>query len=250
MTSPEDAELIVPQEELPPGSLWVPLQGAEIQGLLEHLSLDRESKNTLATEAATILGKCIPPQSSAESTTGLVLGYVQSGKTLSFTAVAALARDNGFPMVIVITGIATHLLGQSRGRLEADLRLQTNRKWRLFLNPRPEQRQTVADVLADWTEPTLPDHRRQTVLITVLKNGTHLRNLVGLLSKLDLTRMPVLVIDDEADQAGLNTLVSRGRESTTYQRLVALRSSLPHHTYLQYTATPQAPLLILSLIHI
>jgi hypothetical protein len=244
MTSPEDAELIVPQEELPPGSLWVPLQGAEIQGLLEHLSLDRDSKNTLATEAATILGKCIPPQSSAESTTGLVLGYVQSGKTLSFTAVAALARDNGFPMVIVITGIATHLLGQSRGRLEADLRLQTNRKWRLFLNPRPEQRQTVADVLADWTEPTLPDHRRQTVLITVLKNGTHLRNLVGLLSELDLTRMPVLVIDDEADQAGLNTLVSRGRESTTYQRLVALRSSLPHHTYLQYTATPQAPLLI------
>lgn len=244
MTSPNDADLIVPQEELPPGSLWVPLQGAEIQGLLEHLSLDHDSKDRLATEAATILGKCIPPQVGSESTTGLVLGYVQSGKTLSFTAVAALARDNEFPMVIVITGIATHLLGQSRGRLETDLRLQTNRKWRLFLNPRPEQRQTVADVLADWTDRGLPDHRRQSVLITVLKNPTHLRNLVSLLSQLELSRTPVLVIDDEADQAGLNTLVNRGRESTTYQRLVALRSCLPHHTYLQYTATPQAPLLI------
>jgi hypothetical protein len=65
-----------------------------------------------------------------------------------------------------------------------------------------------------------------------------------LLQQLDLARTPVLVIDDEADQAGLNTQVSRGRESTTYQRLVALRRCLPHHTYLQYTATPQAPLLI------
>jgi Z1 domain-containing protein len=239
-----DNEIIMPRDDLPPGSLWVPLQGAEVQGLLEHLSLDRESKDRLAAEAATILGKCIPPQGAAESTTGLVLGYVQSGKTLSFTAVAALARDNGYPMVIVITGVATNLLDQSRGRLETDLRLQSNRKWRLFLNPKPDQQHAVADVLTDWTDDSLPDHRRQTVLITVLKNGTHLRNLVSLLRQLDLTGTPVLVIDDEADQAGLNTLVGRGRESTTYQRLVALRQCLPHHTYLQYTATPQAPLLI------
>jgi hypothetical protein len=245
MMPPNDGvELIMPGDDLPPGSLWVPLQGAELRGTLEHLSLDPESKERLAAEAATILGKCIPPDGDPDSTTGLVLGYVQSGKTLSFTTVAALARDNGYPMVLVITGVATNLLDQSRGRLETDLRLQTNRKWRLFLNPKPDQRQAVADVLADWTDATLPDHRRQTVLITVLKNATHLRNLVALLRQLDLTHTPVLVIDDEADQAGLNTQVARGRESTTYQRLVALRECLPHHTYLQYTATPQAPLLI------
>jgi hypothetical protein len=237
-------EVITPREELPPGSLWVPLQGPEVRGLVDHLSIDREGKDRLAAEAATILGKCIPPDGVPDSTTGLVLGYVQSGKTLSFTAVAAMARDNGYPMVIVITGIATNLLGQSRGRLETDLRLQTNRKWRLFLNPRPVEQEAVANVLTDWTDPGLPDHRRQTVLITVLKNGTHLRNLVSLLQQLDLTRKPVLVIDDEADQAGLNNQVGRSRESPTYQRLVALRQCLPHHTYLQYTATPQAPLLI------
>jgi len=245
MTSPNNnGELISPRDELPPGSLWVPLQGPEVQNLLDHLLLDRDSKDRLASEATMILGKCIPPHGAPEPTTGLVLGYVQSGKTLSFTAVAALARDNGYPMVIVITGIATNLLDQSRCRLETDLQLQTNRKWRLFLNPRPEQRQAVADVLADWSDPTLSDLRRQTVLVTVLKNGTHLRNLVSLLRQLDLAGTPVLVIDDEADQAGLNTQVSQGRSSTTYQRLVALRQCLPHHTYLQYTATPQAPLLI------
>lgn len=56
--------------------------------------------------------------------------------------------------------------------------------------------------------------------------------------------MPVLIIDDEADQAGLNNLINQGDESTTYQRLCALKGMIPHHTFLQYTATPQGPLLI------
>lgn len=241
----DSGEVITPSDENSPAGNWVPEQGVELRNLLDNLSLlDVESKTTLSNEAAAVLGQCISPKTKNDSTTGLVLGYVQSGKTLSFTAVAALARDNGFPLVIVITGIATNLLDQSKGRLEKDLRLQSNRKWRLFLNPKPAERGTVSDVLADWRDESLPDHRRQTVLIAVLKNGTHLRNLIALLSELDLTRVPVLVIDDEADQAGLNTLVGKGRESTTYQRLVALRQALPHHTYLQYTATPQAPLLI------
>jgi hypothetical protein len=104
----------------------MPVQGAEFKGLLDHLHFEPESKKRLAAEAATVLSKCIPPRGAPDSTTGVVLGHVQSGKTLSFTAVAALARDNGYPMVIVITGIATNLLGQSRRRLEVDLRLQTN----------------------------------------------------------------------------------------------------------------------------
>ncbi len=173
-----------------------------------------------------------------------MLGYVQSGKTLSFTAVAALARDNSYPMVIVITGVSNPLLDQSTQRLEQDLRLQNNRKWRLFRNPKPEDRQSISDVLADWRNDRLPDRRRKTVLITVLKNTSTLRKLNQVLQKLDLASIPVLVIDDEADQAGLNTAVNRGAVSTTYQRLVTLRQNLPHHAYLQYTATPQAPLLI------
>ena len=48
-----------------------------------------------------------------------------------------------------------------------------------------------------------------------------------------------LIIDDEGDQAGLNTLVNQGDESTTYRRLLDLKAILPRHSYLQYTATPQ-----------
>src|SRR5580704_5960784 len=239
-----NAETITPQDDMPPGSLWLPLQGAEVRDLVTHLDLGRESSERLVSEATGILGKCIPPQGPADSTTGLELGYVQSGKTMSFTTVAALARDNSYPVVIVITGISNPLLDQSTRRLEQDLRLQDNRKWRLFRNPKLEDRQSIADVLAAWRDPRLADHRRKTVLITVLKSTTNLRNLNRVLQQLDLSTTPVLVIDDEADQAGLNTRAGQGAQSTTYQRLVTLRQNLPHHSYLQYTATPQAPLLI------
>ncbi len=237
-------ETITPQDELPPGSLWVPLQGAEVRELVGHLNLDGDSSERVVAEATSILSKCIPPHGPSESTTGLVLGYVQSGKTMSFTTVAALARDNSYPIVIVITGVSNPLLDQSTRRLEQDLRLQENRKWRLFRNPKPNDSQSIADVLADWRNDRLPQHRRKTVLVTVLKNTTNLRNLNRVLEHLDLATLPVLVIDDEADQAGLNTRIGQGAQSTTYQRLVTIRQNLPHHAYLQYTATPQAPLLI------
>ena len=87
-------------------------------------------------------------------------------------------------------------------------------------------------------------------MITVLKNHNRLRNLAALLRRLRgtgtqrLQNVPVLIIDDEADQASLNTQVDQETQSTTYVRLMEVREALPHHTYLQYTATPQAPLLI------
>jgi hypothetical protein len=56
---------------------------------------------------------CGDPKSEANNSTGMVLGYVQSGKTLSFTTLAALARDNDYKVVIVIAGTKTNLLNQS-----------------------------------------------------------------------------------------------------------------------------------------
>jgi hypothetical protein len=77
-----------------------------------------------------------------------------------------------------------------------------------------------------------------------MKHHTRLDTLNELLSGLDLRGVPAVIIDDEADQASLNNYVNQGRESTTYGQLLTLIDRLPHHTFLQYTATPQAPLLI------
>ena len=170
----------------------------------------------------------------------------QSGKTTSFTTVAALARDNGYRLIIVITGITNNLFKQSNDRLEKDLRLgeRTDRKWQFLSNPkaRADIKQRIATALQ--REDELPGVTKQIVLITVMKNRTHLMNLIKLLSDLPLAGAPTLIIDDEADQASLNNLVNKGKESATYRRIVQIRQLLPHHTFLQYTATPQAPLLI------
>jgi hypothetical protein len=243
------AEIVeVIQPPLPRGGRWRPLVRTETIELLRHLELDASSRERVQEEAAAILARCVPPVPAAEHSTGLVIGYVQSGKTMSFTTVSAIARDNGFRMVIVITGISTPLFAQSESRLVKDLRLQTrsDRKWQHFSNPKPNdsERRSITDTLADWNDPSVPEDERRTVLITVMKNHVHLNSLILLLGKLNMQNVPVLIIDDEADQAGLNTMVNLGTESPTYQRLLALRAAAPHHTFLQYTATPQAPLLI------
>src|SRR5437016_2417506 len=84
--------------------LWKPIQGTEAADLLKHLGLLPDAQAQLVNEAIGVLGRCAPPSNCPDEKTGLVTGYVQSGKTMSFTTVAALARDNGFRIIIVIAG--------------------------------------------------------------------------------------------------------------------------------------------------
>src|SRR5712664_2428786 len=219
---------------LPPGQLWNPVIGEQLRGaLLLQVRLTDAERTAIEQQTVSILGKTIPPQNPHGSETGLALGYVQSGKTLSFTCLTALASDNRFPLVIVITGTSIPLFQQSVRRLRTDLRIDNpeSHAWRWQFFPNPNLRQNhltrIRDVLAEWQEPRVTDKR--TCLITVMKNHRHLNNLVDLLQQLDLRNVPSLVIDDEADQAGLNTLVNQNDESRTYERLLGLRTALPHH---------------------
>ena len=84
-----------------------------------------------------------------------------------------------------------------------------------------------------------------------MKEQHHIDRLTRLLnsSKKILREINALVIDDEADNASLNTLVNEDNDSTIenesriYNAIKNLRKSLPKHSLLQYTATPQALLL-------
>lgn len=239
----------------PPGATWRPEVREETLELLERLRgadgrpLDQVARTKLINEAVGILGRCIDPGNTTAQATGLVLGQVQSGKTMSFTTVAALARDNGYRIVIVITGTTIQLLNQSVSRLRQDLALdQVGRRWRhVPVEPSaPINRQMMSDVLDAWTDPSVPHDRRQTLLVTVMKNHNNVRKLRTQLETLghQLAGAPALVIDDEGDQASLNTRVRNAGESTVYREMVSLKRCLPRHTFLQYTATPQALLLI------
>jgi len=229
---------------------WKPHVGPETLNLFDYFSkekhLDDEARANIQAEAANILSKCVPPSAAEGDVTGLVVGYVQSGKTMSFTTVAAMARDNRYRVVIVISGTSVPLLGQGVTRLKEDLRIssRSDRKWQFFESPTVDSKRALESTLADWKEAEEHGFEPETILITVMKNHIHLENLIKLLSSVDMTGVPTLIIDDEADQASMNAQVRKNGETSTYSKLISLRKAIPHHSFLQYTATPQAPLLI------
>jgi hypothetical protein len=243
-----DEPLIVePVRATPPGLRWHPVNGGPsvLELLDKKLKSDADAKARVQESAGRILGRSMEPGSLGQET-GLVVGYVQSGKTLSFTTVAALARENKFQLIIVIAGTSIQLSEQSKDRLRVDLGITPDRPrtWAPFVNPLKADAPNIQRILDEWRTGGMPSGARRTVLLTVMKQHKHLEHLTEMLTALNLTGVSALVVDDEADQASLNNDVADGTQSTTYQKLLAVRACLPSHTLLQYTATPQAPLLI------
>lgn len=244
---------------------WIPQYGEETEKLLDKVfGDDSTSKEKVKEETYHIMKLCGNPKESTNNDTGLVFGYVQSGKTLSFTTLTALARDNNYQIVIVLAGISTNLVDQSFNRLQNDLGVNQgfHRKWMMLNNPKdpsrnPQDKNTINRELQNWKNTNTPDNFKKTLLITVMKNAMHLKNLLAVLKRLDLSHVPTLIIDDEGDQASMNTKASSNAKkaketgvhteqemSTIYRRIRELKNTLPHHTFIQYTATPQAPLFI------
>jgi hypothetical protein len=233
------------------------VQGIQTTGLLNRFKkLNPTEKETLLSETVSILSNCRSPLKSPEnigSTSGIAIGYVQSGKTMSFTTLTALAADNGFRIVIYFAGIKNNLLDQTTKRLKKDLLTDSDnaRAFKVFPNP------TVSNSVHLNIKGALRLNHKPTILITVLKHYKHIGELTAIFSshevKEELGNSGVLIIDDEADQASLNTYARKNSKSeewedddfsSTYASILALKDSLPNHNYIQYTATPQAPLLI------
>jgi len=200
-----------------------------------------------------ILCKCVKPtykEIGKISETGLVIGYVQSGKTLSFTSVISLAADNGYRIIIVLAGRNDILLKQTDDRLRTDLGIKKNgRKYSFFTNPGLEKKN---DLLTQ-----INNLRKPAIIITILKHQKYLNEISQLLTSGEISKiiakLGVLIIDDEADQASLNTKAlknsnketwEKNESSAIYDGIISLKKSLNYHSYIQYTATPQANLLI------
>jgi hypothetical protein len=168
--------------------------------------------------------------------TVLALGYVQSGKTTSITALCAAAADRGFQVIIAILGSTLLLRDQNRTRVEDYLGLEEN-NYRWVSITELNQKRTGKEI-ENWLG------RERVILIPVLKNPSVINKVSNILNEVNLQNSRCLVIDDEADQASLNTNVNTSGESSTYSAIMNLRSKLPSHLYVQYTATPYAPLLL------
>ena len=243
---------IIPSKNL----LWTPFVGSETKLLLDNLKkLSSESKDILRDESLEILSNCAYPKASNRNQIGLVFGYVQSGKTMSFTTLTALAKDNGFPIIIVLAGVTTNLVDQSHERLKIDLQIgqRNDNQWLIIPNPKPNDKtlkNRVKNDLEEWKDESVLMEDRRTILFTVMKHKGHIPNLTKFIKEFNLDGIPVLIIDDEGDQHSMNRKAKQNAKKGTnetsiiHKRIIELKNTIPNHSFVQYTATPQGPLFI------
>lgn len=265
---------------------------------------DADAVANLDVATSNIVGRLADPtRIEPYQSKGLVVGYVQSGKTANFTGTIAKSIDAGYRLVIVLTGTIELLRGQTQRRLDMELVGEEN-----ILGGRDRNDQdAIADVDYFGTEdadllagkflkhgvdinrlPDVPGIKRLTTMekgyrrlkigldsldfartgelrnpakpvfdpenlfgvdarvAVMLKNPAALKAIIRDLQdiKANLGEIPVLIIDDEADQASINTKKPKPgevRERTAINALIGdLLKKLPRAQYLAYTATPYA----------
>jgi Z1 domain len=230
--------------------VWAPEVGRQTDDLLDSQELEASSKQRLLDSSRRTLSRCGSPEAEGEHRgSHLVVGEIQSGKTLAFTTLMALARDNGFRLIIVIAGTKTNLLKQTAARLNDDLLKGTGglNPWRYWITPDPSIAPDIGKVLGKRRNPKAKIDGSQTVVLFVLKHGVQLKKLRDVLEAIGepiLREAPALVVDDEADQASLNLLHHEGEISPIHGSISDVRAALPRHDLMMYTATPQGPLLV------
>lgn len=169
-------------------------------------------------------------------TKGMVVGHVQSGKTANYTAVIAKAADAGYRFFVVLAGLHNNLRRQTQERLEEDL--ISGREWQKLTTDEADFGTVRAG--AAMMSSRLP------VIAVVKKNARRLDKLRRFLLSVDETtrrKCPILILDDEADQATPNSVdLSRpGRDRSAINRLVRdIWAAVPTGSYVGYTATPFA----------
>jgi hypothetical protein len=230
-----------------------------------------------------------PEKLEIYATKGLVVGYVQSGKTANFTAVVAKAADAGYRLVIVLAGTLNLLRRQTQRRLDKELvgkelieahvidggsHEYTDASdwpdfiehsaipsdlgafdWERLTNSEDDYQQLKMAIAALETQLRYPSrrandpinlHKSPARLLVIKKNPAVMKKLLKDLGRLktSLQEIPALIIDDESDQASINTRKPSPSEvkkrTATNHAIVNLLTLLPRAQYVGYTATPFA----------
>ncbi|MEF9839649.1 MAG: Z1 domain-containing protein, partial [Lachnospiraceae bacterium] len=217
-----------------------------------------------------ILDLCGDPAEEHFAIKGLVLGDVQSGKTANYTAICNKAADTGYRIIIILAGMQENLRKQTQERLDAEC---TGRKSEYYLDPKAEQgiknqpvgvgrygtsKKIVAftSVTKDFDSGILRNNNlgienvNCPVVLVVKKNKRILNNLIKWLSDNNTQNaagqieLPLMLIDDEADNASVNTKDPDSQPAAINDCIRRLLMLFSKTTYLGITATPFANIFI------
>lgn len=188
--------------------------------------------------AVNILSNCPDPHVDIPNAkTGIIIGKVQSGKTSNFISLMALAFDNCYDIIVVLGGTKKILLGQNINRIRSYFENVDQDKLVILATNQNES------ILNPSTITQFIQEGRKVVIIG-LKGGVRMNTIARIFQNAFLSNVPTLVIDDEGDQATLNTRAFRDAMSTTYEAAITIKANLQRHCFLSITATPQANILI------
>jgi len=231
-----------------------------------HLLIDEwapEVVNTISQDTLNILGHLRNPKDddSHWDHRGLVIGHVQSGKTANYLGLITRAADAGYRFILILAGVHENLRKQTQERVDDGFTGRTVTKDGGFEVgvalenadfPKPA---CLTNTISDFKKATaaqnwrLADHNKPIVLV-VKKNVRTLESLYTWLKGLNannagtISDLPMLMIDDEADNASINTKKEDIDPTKTNRWVREILGLFDKRCYVGYTATPYANILI------
>jgi Z1 domain len=218
----------------------------------------------VSDEVVDLLGD--PRREEDEQRRGLIIGDVQSGKTINYSGIICKAVDAGYRIVILMTGTTSDLRSQTQIRLDEsflglDTRTAAKGGRRVLIgvgkyNPIPTpiaftsvENDFSVRAVRQMTTSLSKNDNDKPMLFVIKKNVSVLKNLVEWMEssgkygehKIDNS---VLVIDDEADYASLNTKAAGSDSTRTNHLIEKLLNMYRFSSYAGFTATPYANIFI------
>lgn len=221
----------------------------------ENLKLELSIINDITQNSLHILGRCNNPKNWGESKQGMVMGMVQSGKTISMLSLMSLSMASGYNFFIFLTGSKESLRVQTQERIKTTFGLKSG--WYENVNQNisifsPTYNSGYSYIPSGGPQTILPRKSKEIsnpiIIITILKEISNLKKLNEHLKEvkeycnyenINFNELyNALILDDESDNAGLDI----AKDSTLQginEQLVILRESIQKNCYVGYTATPQ-----------
>lgn len=202
-----------------------------------------------------------PDLNGVWSRRGMVMGHVQSGKTTNYSALICKATDAGYKIIILLAGITNSLRAQTQERIDESfigkksifqaavpetmtiLSFSENKRFPAYGTSRDKDfHKNIATnygvSLAALAEP---------IIFVTKKNKSVLENLKEWIRDQnhgDKVTEPLLLIDDEADNASINTSKDPSRSTAINRAIRDILQTFSRSTYVGYTATPFANIFI------
>jgi hypothetical protein len=214
------------------------MDGNHVRNLRMKFTYPEDAVDRIFDNAASILSRCPGiGKEPCDPAVGIMIGKVQSGKTSNFIGLSALAMDNGYPLIIVLGGTKKNLVDQNCSRISE-----------YFDNSDDVKVMAIggnSDNSSVLEEGFISDLIRNgdRVVLVVLKNSQRMERVSEMIRS-EVGLEPVLIVDDEGDEATLNGLTYRDRFSSTYESAIEMMNAPGRCGFISVTATPQGNYLI------